>query len=629
MSFVDGKSLVLDAVDLVKLVGETVPLKKAGRRYVGLCPFHSEKSPSFGVDPAKQFFYCFGCKKGGNAIDFIIERDRVDFRTALEELADWAGVELPKFKGEGGDRGDRLQRLRDACSAAAGVYRDLLKSNEGKAARDYLLGRGFTQETFDRFGLGFAPDAWDTLARHGLHKKFGEETLLEAGLLKQGDRGRYDTFRGRVIFPIRDEQGRPVAFGGRVLPGSDSPAKYLNSPETPLFSKSRILFGLDVAKRDILSTKTAIVFEGYADAAMAHQHGIGNAVAVLGTALTAEHAAALRRLAEKVVLVFDADTAGGLATRRSVELFLREPIEVAVAELPKGMDPDEFLQTEGAEALTARLEKATDALSFQWKLLISQVADGNVTARQKAVRTYLGLLAEARREAGTIDDVRWGAVLTRVSRLTGLSTDDLNRQFPGSRPAARPARGAPLHRGRPTGPVVGAMERAEAQLLGALFNRPALWVQVQAHVSPATFVTRQHRFLGELFWEHLRNEGEPSFAEWLDVVASAVLSAGGSEASAERARLTCIELAANAEVLGDAAEVAAASVIGFRRLRGEEGVNELLTTLRRTARQGEVPESGEDSAAPAEEAKLLRDLEERLRASGRAKPKPATGNSDN
>lgn len=616
MSFVDGKSLVLDAVDLVKLVGETVPLKKAGRRYVGLCPFHSEKSPSFGVDPAKQFFYCFGCKKGGNAIDFVIERDRVDFRTALEELADWAGVELPKFKGDG-DRGDRFQRLRDACSAAAEVYRKLLASPEGKIAREYLLGRGFTQETFDRFGLGFAPDAWDTLARHGLNRKFGEDILLEAGLLKQGDRGRYDTFRGRVIFPIRDEQGRPVAFGGRVLPGSDSPAKYLNSPETPLFSKSKILFGLDVAKREVLSTKTAVVFEGYADAAMAHQHGIGNAVAVLGTALTPEHAAALRRLAEKVVLVFDADTAGGLATRRSVELFLREPIEVAVAELPKGMDPDEFLQAEGAEAFQARLERATDALSFQWKLLTSQVVDGNVTAQQKAVRTYLDLLADARREAGTMDDVRWGAVLARVSRLTGLSQEEINRQFPGSRPAARVTRRPQLHRGRPTEPVVGAMERAEAQLLGALFNRPSLWPQVQAHVSPETFVTRQHRFLGDLFWEHLRNEGEPTFAQWLDLVATAVLSAGGDEAAAGRARLACIELAANAEQLGEPEQVASVAVLDFRLLRGEGEVNELIARVRRTGDQG-LTGSGE--ASDEDERERLREVFARIQRDGGAGP---------
>ena len=601
---VDGKTLVLDAVDLVKLVGETVQLKRQGRRYVGLCPFHNEKSPSFGVDPAKQFFHCFGCKKGGNAIDYVIERDHVEFKTALQMLADWAGVELPRFGGSR-EQTDRRQALRDACSQAADLYRRLLDGKEGETARKYLLGRGFTQETFDRFGIGFAPDAWHTLADHGLAKKFGDDVLLEAGLLKQGDRGRYDTFRGRVIFPIRDEQGRPIAFGGRVLPGSDSPAKYLNSPETPLFSKSKTLFGLDVAKQSIVRNKAAVVFEGYADAAMAHQHGIDHSIAVLGTALTIEHAAIIRRLAEKVILVFDADAAGQTATRRSLELFLHEPIEVAVAELPAGTDPDEFLQNQGEKAFRDLLDNAADALTFHWRQVIDRAGD-SVTGRETAVRNYLDLLGEAKREAGTIDNVRWGSILSRVSRLTGLSNEELNRRFSGSRPQ---------NRGRPRGDrpappsqanvVKTAAERAEAELLGALFNDPSLWQQVQPHVQPETFTHRQHRFLGEVFWDYLRNEGEPTFAEWLEVVGGAVLSAGGEAAAAERARLACIQLATVADELGDAKEVARASVLGLKRLREGAGVTELLQQLRRNA-------GGED------DRDLLRTLQDEVRASGRA-----------
>ena len=318
-SFADGKSRVLEAVDIVKLIGETVQLKRAGRRYSGLCPFHNEKSPSFSVDPAKQFFYCFGCKKGGNAIDFIIERDRLAFVDALETLAEWAGVELPRFE-KNPEHLDKRKRMLDAHSEVADLFRRLLQGPEGKEALDYLHGRGFDDETIKRFGLGFAPDSWDTLARHGLLRKYPAPLLEEAGLLKRRERGDgfYDTFRARVIFPIRDEQGRPIAFGGRILPGDDNPAKYLNSPETPLFSKGQVLYGLDAAKKRMVETRTAVVFEGYADATMAHQFGITNAVAVLGTALTPEHAKVLRRLADKIVLLFDADAAGGMAARRSV-----------------------------------------------------------------------------------------------------------------------------------------------------------------------------------------------------------------------------------------------------------------------------------------------------------------------
>ena len=642
-SAADGKALVRDAVDLVKLVGETVQLKKAGRRYVGLCPFHSEKSPSFGVDPAKQFFYCFGCKKGGDCFNFVMERDRVEFRAALETLAEWAGVDLPKF--DDGGRGDRLQTLRDACSAAAEIYRRALHADEGKLAREYLEGRGFDKDTLDRFGLGFAPPGWDALARHGLAKKFGEDVLLEAGLIKQGDRGRYDVFRNRVIFPIRDEQGRPIAFGGRVLPGDDSPAKYLNSPETPLFSKSRVLFGLDLAKRPVVETKTAVVFEGYADAAMAHQHGITNAVAVLGTSLTGDHAATLRRLAERVVLLFDADAAGGVATRRSVELFLREPIEVAVAELPAGTDPDEFLQQHGADALRQRIDAAADAITHQFRVLTRGLGDG-VTGRQRATAAFLDLLAEAKREAGgAVDQMRWGAVLVRASRLTGLSADDLNRRFaPPAKVEPRAEKGAgrrpwlskeeyrrqknsPINAGPRLRDVrdsaaeaTTAAERAERWLLGALFNDPSLWEQAQAHVGEADFAGRQTRFLAGLFWDHLRNEGEPTFAEWLEVVETRVLAGGGGAESAARAREACVSWSAEAEALGEPRAVASEAVRGLLRLRGQAGVDELLGASRRNAAQEPaVASSGEPGPETAGSgSELLRELEERLRRAGRA-----------
>ncbi len=623
---VDGKELVRAAVDLVALVGETVKLKRVGRRYTGLCPFHSEKSPSFGVDPEKGYFHCFGCKKGGDCFTFVMERDRCDFRTALTTLADWAGVELPKFGGPNKEQIDRLQHLRDATSAAAGLFRKALLGDGGKAARDYMIGRGFDDATLEKFGVGFAPDAWDFLATEGLPDKFGDDALLDAGLIKTNERGNtYDVFRGRVIFPIRDEQGRPIAFGGRVLPGSDSPAKYLNSPETPLFSKSRVLFGVDVAKAAIVKSRTAVVFEGYADAAMAHQHGIDNAVAVLGTALTPEHAAVLRRLADRIVLVFDADAAGGMATRRSVELFLSEPVEVAVAELPAGTDPDEFLLKHGADAFRKIVDAAADALTYQWRQLQTH-AGGGVTAVQQATEAYLKVLDEARRSAGSaIDSMRWGAILTRVAKHTGLSSEELHRRFAPRQTHRGPARGpARPHRAGTT-----AAASAGAELLGALFVRPALWEKVQPHVQLTDFADRQQHWLAETFWEHLRHEGEPVFGEWLGVVESAVLSAGGDADRAGRARSTCIQYANAAEAKADSVgrddggidgieRVAAEAVASMRRLRERRELDELIHATRRMGGDSGVPQL--ESPVGDAEAELLRSLTKRLAEAGRVKP---------
>ena len=629
-NFPDTKRLVLEAVDIVKLVGESVKLKKAGRRYVGLCPFHSEKSPSFGVDSQKQFYYCFGCKKGGNAIDFVIERDRLEFKDAIQALADWAGVELPRFE-RNPEQADRRRQMQDAHAAAADVYRKLLRSPEGKAALDYLTGRGFNDETIKAFGLGFAPDAWDTLAQHGLARKFPTDVLAEGGLVKANDKGgHYDTFRGRVIFPIRDEQGRTIAFGGRILPGSDNPAKYLNSPETPLFSKSRVLFGLDLAKKRIVETRTAVVFEGYADAAMAHQFGVTNAVAVLGTALTADHAATLRRLCDKIVLLFDADAAGGMAAKRSVELLLREPVEVAVAELPAGTDPDEFLQQHGREAFQAKIDAASDALTYSWKQTLRRFDGAGVSGRAEALGEFLTLLEEARASAGTVDSGKWGAILARVEKNTGIKAAELNERLSRGQTSQTPRTFQPARRRsnwqqddngkwRKTGPDYAGPRRselpspeqaetgdtrAEAQLLGAMFNDPHLWHHVQAHVGPEDFADRRYKWLADRFWDHLRNEGEPAdLSDWLD---AAVIGLEHRPESATRAKGLCIQLAADAERLGEARRVAAEATRFFLRRRGVRQVGDLMAQ----ARMG----TGEQT----DEAEVLRQLEDRIRKEGRA-----------
>jgi DNA primase len=531
----DYKSQVIAATDIVQLVGASVKLTRKGRDFWGCCPFHSEKSPSFKVSPEKQFFYCFGCKEKGNAIDFVMKRDRVEFVDALRTLGQAAGIEQPKIGASREKSGER-QLLLEAHSAACSYFEKLLNHPEqGRAAREYLEQRGITTDSVKRFQIGLAADAWDGLLKSPAGKKFTPQQLAAAGLAKRRDRGDgfYDTFRNRLMFPIRDESGRVIAFGGRAMPGSPDPAKYLNSPETPLFSKSRCVFGLDLARQKIVETRTAVVVEGYTDVVVAHQFGVTNVVSVLGTAMTGQHVSILRRFADRIVLLFDADTAGDAAVDKAVGLFLTQPVEIAIASMPPEVDPDEFLLKEGPEQFQRLLSAASDALSYKWKQLVRRFdASDDLTARQKAVEEYLQTLADAR-GSGPVDPLRWGQALARVSRLTEIPAEELNRRFRSAKTPPRrfPARGPEGGGDRggaqgavakdpanaaaePSRPLDGSA-RAERWILGILLLEPHRWMRVQRSVHLEDFATPLHRRLAEVYWEHQRHEGEPVFNEFL------------------------------------------------------------------------------------------------------------------
>jgi DNA primase len=498
------------------------------------------------VDPAKQYFYCFGCKASGNAIDFVIKRDRVEFKEALISLAKAANIELPKW-GAGRENTGERQLLLEAHSAASGFFENLLADPvRGKAAREYLAGRGFNEESIKRFHIGLAPDAWDGLLRSPAMRKFPPEKLALADLVKarEGGNGFYDTFRNRIMFPIRDEGGRIIGFGGRVMPGSDDPRKYSNSSETPLFSKGRVAFGMDLARQKIVETRTVAVVEGYTDVIMAHQYGASNVVSVLGTALTVQHVGLLKRFADRIVLLFDADSAGDAAVDRAVELFLTQPVEVAIAQMPQGKDPDEYLLEHGADGFQKLLDGAQDALEYKWKKLARQFSanENNLTGKQTAVKTYLDLLAGAR-GLGPIDSIRWGLVLTQVSKLTQIPVDDLNRQFkerPGKGSGRRPpydrsssnrssghtgnpqepaqanADWMPTSAVRPTG--TSTTRAAERWIMGALLLEAGRWHQVQTRVHVADFSDETTRRLAEIYWAHQRDQGEPVFNEFIGLL---------------------------------------------------------------------------------------------------------------
>jgi DNA primase len=409
-------------VDVVDLVGRFVNLRRAGQNYKGLCPFHSEKTPSFMVNPRKGIFHCFGCGVGGDVFGFLMRQDRLSFPEAVRALARQAGVALPEERGaRSGDSGrEELYRLMEL---AAAFYSERLWSSGGERARAYLAERGIDPEIARRFGLGWAPEGWEALLGALRSSGATEETLVAAGLLvtRENRPGAYDRFRGRLLFAIRDPQGRVVAFGGRGF-GDEQP-KYLNSPETALYNKGNLLYGADLARETIRERNRALIVEGYVDCLMAHQHGFTETVAALGTAFTAAQLGVLRRYCDEVITFFDADAAGQKAAERAEELL--EPtgagvawgvnragafestgtLRVKVALLPAGHDPDTFLRAEGAPAFAERIAGARSLLAYALDRSI-----GDTGGRANAFARVALMLAK-------VSDAEEAAALSREAAL--------------------------------------------------------------------------------------------------------------------------------------------------------------------------------------------------------------------
>ena len=359
--------------DIVQFISEYVQLKRSGRNYLGLCPFHGEKTPSFSVSPDKQIFHCFGCGEGGDVFSFIMKADSLTFPEAVTVLAKRAGLALPQVAlSPAAERSQRTrERLLDAVSWAQRFYRHRLEYPEGNAAAQYLHQRGLSAEVIHQFGLGFAPESWDAGKQFLLKKGFSEQELLNAGILTEGEKRTYDRFRKRVTFPICNRRGEIIAFGGRIL-GEGTP-KYLNSPETPLFDKSKHLYALHLAQGAIRLNKQAVIFEGYLDVIAAHQAGITNVVASLGTSLTEAQARLLRGQAEEVVIVYDADTAGQAATWRGVQVLRQAGCLVKVGRLPVGLDPDDYIRRFGGDVFRREvLGKSQLLVDYQLENLTEQ-----------------------------------------------------------------------------------------------------------------------------------------------------------------------------------------------------------------------------------------------------------------
>jgi DNA primase len=370
------------ASDIVEVISDHTALKKAGRSWKGLCPFHNERTPSFTVDRDKGLYHCFGCGAGGDVIRFVREIDRLDFPEAVEVLAARFGVTIPR-RVRRGPSDDRRQRLYEAVAAAQRFYAERL-SRPGNPAATYLAERGVPAETWTALGLGHAPDAWETLGK-ALSPAFPEALLVEAGLLqaRAEGRGAYDRFRDRLLFVLKDDRGRPVGFGGRALSAGGEP-KYLNSPESPIFSKKRLLYGLVEAREAIRRRDRVVLVEGYFDHLALVRAGVTETVASMGTALTPEQAEKLRRLCPRAIVCYDGDSAGRNATRGALALLLAQGFEVRVARLPEGEDPDDLLVREGPEALAARIEEAPDYLT--WLLEDLRPSESDLSSSEKRSR---------------------------------------------------------------------------------------------------------------------------------------------------------------------------------------------------------------------------------------------------
>ncbi len=353
-----------EAADIVAVVSEHLTLRKTGRNHVGLCPFHGEKTPSFNVSREKGTYYCFGCKRGGDVIDFVMEIERVPFAEAVERLADRFGVRLPPASPEARRRKDEQDQLAEVLDAAQTIFARHLGDDR---PRSFLERRGVSLDVAAAFGLGYAMGEWRALY-DDLRKRFPERVLIGAGLVVEGDGGRvWDRFRDRVTIPIRNVRGRIVAFGGRTL-GDENP-KYLNSPETALFAKSQVLFHLDRAARAFASSDRAIVVEGYFDCIALQHAGFAETVATLGTALSEHHARELGRRVRRVVVCFDGDEAGRSAAVGAVRTLLAATLDVGVLLLPEGQDPDDVVRREGAEGFRKRLDAALPAGAFLLELM--------------------------------------------------------------------------------------------------------------------------------------------------------------------------------------------------------------------------------------------------------------------
>lgn len=495
----DWVERVRAASDIAEIVGQTVALRRAGRNLTGLCPFHKEKTGSFSVNPERQFYHCFGCKAGGDVFRFVQETEKVGFIEAVEILSRRAGIAVPERRGEAGGVAGGRGRLTEALEAAAQAYEQWLGDPAGGAvARAYLERRGLTRETQRAFRLGLALEGWENLVQR-LRGRIADEALVQAGLVARRETGRgglYDRFRNRLMVPLVAPGGVVVGFGARAFSDADPP-KYLNSPETPVYHKGSFLFGLDQARRKAEPDGEMIVVEGYFDAIALHQAGLGNTVATSGTALTPDQARLLKRVVPRIVLTYDGDAAGQEAMMRSLGVLLAEGLDVVVADLPEGEDPDTLVRNGGSEAWSAVRKRAADPVEFIQRHVLRGHAGGR-DPRERALQAVVELGVKV------ADPIRRQELVERASQVFRQPERVIARAMALKRsgqPSERPVEAA-LRQQR------AGESHGERRLLEAILHRPESLDEARALVSPQDFGDPVCATLAEWLWG-----GRPGFPE--------------------------------------------------------------------------------------------------------------------
>jgi DNA primase len=457
---------VAERLSIVEVVSEYVQLRRSGGNFLGLCPFHGEKTPSFNVNPAREIFHCFGCGAGGNAFSFVMKMEGVSFPEAVKMLARKSGIEIeerqltPAEKKSQEER-QQFQRINELTTA---YYRSiLLKREEGEQARQYLAKRSVNSDISEDYRLGFAPDHRDALAKYLKNNGVDLEIALKLGIIRKVEAGWYDLFRNRLIFPIRDARGQVIAFAGRVL--DSSLPKYINSPESPLYHKSSVLFGLDMALPAVRTENAVIIVEGYFDHLALYRSGIRNVVATCGTALTSSHSTLIKRHAERVYTLFDSDSAGKKATIRSMELFLEQRIPAYVISLPAGDDPDSFMACNQVEAFRERLKNSRPAFEFFVRSLLAETPPDSVDNKVRAIDE---IVPRFRKIA---DPVERDLYEKEICRLMGITAHAFRKRMSGMNLSSQDSRTDPKQKS-------AVLDNSQETLLAVLVNYPDARVEI-------------------------------------------------------------------------------------------------------------------------------------------------------
>jgi len=474
--------------DIVELISEYVPLKKQGKNFAGLCPFHEEKKPSFSVSPQRQIFHCFGCGMGGNIFKFLMEYQKMSFLDAVRFLADRAHITLPA-RSPGGDTSQYEALYQANHLAAAHYYQQLEENTDAEKARRYLDERGFTAAIVERFRLGYAPPGWDGLINRARRRGITPETLYRAGLVLKRDfgEGYYDRFRGRLIFPITNLSGKFIGFGGRVLEETDE-VKYINSPETPIYQKSRVLYGLHQASSAIRQAGRAVIVEGYTDLLSLVQAGVDNVVASLGTALTHPQARLLSRYAREAILLYDADSAGVAAAERGADTLLSAGLSVRVLSLPAGMDPDQAVREKGADYILGALNRAEPLLDFKLSYLMERQDSTSISGQAEVIE------ALGRTVANVTDPIKRGLYVREIAERLKIKEELVMLAIDRAATPKRRKKKAPVSVGEL---VTEGAELLERKILALLLQNPDMISNWQKKIMMEDFAHPDHRRIAE------------------------------------------------------------------------------------------------------------------------------------